>query len=129
MLAKPIRISQWPLVPALLAVTALGGCQAPAPLPPALTTQEIVEWSKSGKPPGEIIARIHESRAVYPLRAKEAHDLIEQGVDEGVVDEMLQTRVRQMEAFYRDLYSPPVHAHFYWSAWDHPFWWHRRCWP
>lgn len=93
---------------ALLAFLALtSGCQTYVVRREPLTTGQVIQMSAERLPPEEIIRRIRESRTVYILRARDVKDLLEKGVDERVVDEMLDSRLRDVERYYR--YSHPYY--------------------
>ena len=104
--------------PVLLAgglLLLLSGCHAgPEYRPEPLTREQILEMVRAGRPPDEIIQMIRESRTVYVLHARDVKDLLDKGVPEPVVDEMLQTRLRDLENYYRRYYyySPP-YPYFY----------------
>jgi len=85
-------------------VLAVAGCRTYVLRPQPLATAEIIRLSAEKRPPEEIIQRIRESHTVYLLRARDVKDLLEKGVDERVVDEMLETRIRDAEAYYRSWY-------------------------
>ncbi|MBI4601686.1 MAG: hypothetical protein HY721_06980 [Planctomycetes bacterium] len=108
----------------LLALAALSsavtGChyhhvRAPDPV----TTEEIIRWTKGGVPPDEIIRRIEDSRTVYRMDSKDVVDLHNQGVDQKVIDHMLETERRHIERRSRD----PWHHHHcdpYWCPYHSP---------
>jgi hypothetical protein len=106
------------------AAAAICGCQS-APPPEPLTTAEVIALSAEGKAPEEVIAEIRRSRTVYLLRARDVRDLLEKGVDERVVDFMLETRIRDLERrwayywypypYYYPWWGPHVHFGYYWS--------------
>ncbi len=99
-----------------LAALALGaGCRS-LPPPDPLTTQEVIALSVEGAAPEEIIREINDSRTVYVLRARDVKDLLERGVDERVVDHMLETRIRDVERYYRSLWY-----HYPYYGWG-PHW-------
>jgi len=109
-----------PLVTALLFTS----CQA-IPRPPPLTQDEIVQLSKEGTPPPEIIKHIGESLTVYSLGAKDVIRLHEEGVQDPVIDYMLTTEKwaieqKARERCYYYYYYPgpygypyqPYHSHY-----------------
>jgi len=65
---------------------------------PTLTTDEIVQLSKQGVRPNEIIARIKQSGSTYELLPSQLIDLAQRGVDVRVLDAMHTAR----EAALRD---------------------------
>jgi hypothetical protein len=78
-------------------------CASFGKIPPAPTTAEIVQLSKDGVPASEIIRRMEESRAVYPLSASELAHLRAQGVRDEVINYMQQTYISSVrdEEWYR----------------------------
>jgi hypothetical protein len=108
---------------ASLALAPLAGCQAPGPAPEPLSTERVLEFSAAGKAPEEIIGEIRKSRTVYVLRARDIKDLLDKGVDERVVDYMMETRIRDLERrFY--YYSYP-YPYYYGPFWPHiGLWYH-----
>lgn len=102
----------------ILAVAVLGmssGCYQVQPLPDPLPAARVVDMSGEGRSPEEIIGEIRKSRTVYFLRSGEVKALLEQGVDERVVDYMLETRIRDLERRHRYDYYP------YWYPY-YPYW-------
>lgn len=81
--------------------------------------------SKDGQPAEAIIARMQESRAVYPLPASELAKLREQGVPDLVIDYMQQVyidSVRYMEwSRARDAYFP--YGPYPYSFRGRYYWW------
>ncbi|OPY70036.1 MAG: hypothetical protein A4E57_00789 [Syntrophorhabdaceae bacterium PtaU1.Bin034] len=73
----------------VLIVVIPTGCATTRPSP--LTVSQVVDLSKEGVPSGEIINRMKESRASYPLEASQLARLKEQGVSDPVIDYMQQT--------------------------------------
>lgn len=115
---------------ALLASLALllGGCVTAPPRPPAPTTDEIVQMAKDGIPAAEIIQRLEESRALYPLKASQLAQLRQDGVPDEVIDYMQQTLIeteRMREAMReRDrmwMYGYPYYPPYPWGYWRRPY--------
>ena len=112
------------------------GCRTYVVRPEPLTTVEIIELSRENRTPEEIIQTMKESRTVYQLKAVDVRDLLEKGVDERVVDEMLETRIRDLEDRYRYRYYPypyyyrypyyhPAHGPYHFSgSWSGAFCWY-----
>lgn len=71
--------------------------------------------SEEGRSPEEIITRIKQSETIYSLRARDVWDLIERGVDDRVVDYMMETRLRELESLYRNQY-------YYYGYYPGPYW-------
>ncbi len=103
---------------------ALGGCASYPPRPPAPTVDEIVQLSREGLAPAEIIRRIDESDGLYPLKASELARLREQGVSDDVIDHMQQTlleatrareAMRERERMW--MYGYPGFPGYPWGYW------------
>jgi hypothetical protein len=93
---------------ALLAVLLAGCAGMQRPPPPSL--EEVVQMSKAGTPAEDIIRRLQDSRAVYPLTGSQIAKLHEQGVPDTVLDYMqtaYMDRVRWESRMY----------------YDSPYWW------
>lgn len=73
----------------------------PKPVP-NLSTQELVELSKQGVPPDEIIRRIKDSHSQYALNAQEVVALSQQGVDAKVLDFIQQAREEAIRDSFAD---------------------------
>jgi hypothetical protein len=71
----------------ILAVVLLSGC-ASLHRPPPPSLEQVVEMGRAGTPPEEIVRRLEESRAVYPLSGSQIARLHEQGVPDAVLDYM-----------------------------------------
>jgi hypothetical protein len=83
------------------------GCRSYAVRRDPLTTAQVIQLSQEKRPPEEVIQKIRESRTVYILHARDVKDLLDRGVDERVVDEMLQTRIHDLENYYQSWYYYP----------------------
>ncbi|MBI4586143.1 MAG: hypothetical protein HY717_19200 [Planctomycetes bacterium] len=70
-----------------------------------VSVEQVVSLTKQGKTPEEIINLIYDSRTVYHLHARDIKNLIDQGVDEKVVDFMMETQIKDLERYYRAYYS------------------------
>jgi hypothetical protein len=123
-----MRGLRWIVV--VVVLSAVGGCAslgAPRPKPPTL--DEIVEMSKAGTPPEEIIKRLEDSYAVYRLSAADVVKLHEQGVSDKVLDYMHEEELREIR---RDEAFRAYHYYgwpYYWgpyNAWPPPHYRHRR---
>lgn len=114
----------------VLAFTVAGCATFGEPLPPPPTLAEIVESSKAGQPPTQIIERMQRSRAVYRLQASELARLREQGVADEVIDYMQRVHlevVRFEESIRaRQYYGPGWGPWGHGSGWRDPFWPYRR---
>jgi hypothetical protein len=92
----------------------LGGCTYPqVPPPEPFPETEIIRLSKEGVPPNDIIAKIRASRTVYILDARDVVKLHEAGVDDKVIDYMLDTHRWAIEHRAR------VDGYYYWYG---PYW-------
>ena len=108
----------------LLAVLFLTGCET-TPRPPPPTIDQVVQWSNEKMPPEEIIARMRESRAVYPLSASHLADLRTRGVSDKVIDYMQQAFIaaERYDEYLRTrdqyfFYGPGFYGPF-WSPYPH----------
>lgn len=109
---KALKMRQIPGCLALLAVPvilALAGCASMDRRPPP-SLDQIVEMSKAGKPPEEIVRELQETRAVYPLTGSQIAKLHEQGVPDSVLDYMQNAYMDRVRWESRMNY-------------DSPFWW------
>ena len=104
------------------------GCATSPPRPPAPTTDEIVQMSKDGLTPVEIIQRIDESGGLYALKASELANLREQGVSDEVIDHMQLTLIeatrareamRERERMW--MFGYPGYPGYPWGYWRRPF--------
>lgn len=90
-----MRLLNLPLLFVLIVVFA--GCASTRmarPEPPTL--DEIVAMSKAGTASDDIIKKLKESRAYYPLTASEITKLSNQGVSDAVLDYMYQVQLREI---------------------------------
>jgi len=107
---------------------SLAGCRyeiQEVPPPEPLTEMEIIRLSKEGVPPNDIITRIRNSRTVYILDAKDVVKLHETGVDDKVIDYMLETQRWAIENrarldryyWYGPYWAYPPPPGFGWYVW------------
>lgn len=94
------------MLAALVALSiALSGCAGMQRKPPP-SLAEVVQMSQDGVPAEEIVGRLRESRAVYPLSGSRLAQLREDGVQDEVLDYLQQAYVdsirRQERLYYRD---------------------------
>ena len=75
------------LLALLTGLVILAGCAGMDRRPPP-SLDQVVELSKAGTPPEEIIRELQETRAVYPLTGSQIAKLHEQGVPDTVLDYM-----------------------------------------
>lgn len=87
----------------------LGGCAGMDRKPPP-SLEQIVEMSKAGRPPEEIVRELQETRAVYPLTGSQIAKLHEQGVPDSVLDYMQNAYMDRVRWESR-------------MSYDSPFWW------
>jgi hypothetical protein len=105
----------------------LGAC-ATVQGPPPPSQEDIVALARSGAPAQEIIRRMHESGAVYPLSASQLARLREQGVPDEVIDYMHRTyidEVRRDEAMRQSFFYGPMFPPYYpyYFGPGRPPWW------
>ena len=75
-----------------LSLSLLAGCAYSVRTPhPPVTVPQIVEMSKAGVPPGDIVQKMHAAGTDYRLEASQLAQLQEQGVPEVVLNYMQQT--------------------------------------
>ena len=115
------------LLVGLLSLT-IGGCATYPPRPPAPTVEEIVQLSKDGLTPAEIIQRIDDSGGLYTLKASELARLREQGVSDEVIDHMQQVlidAIRAREAMRERermwMFGYPGYPGYPWGYWRRPY--------
>ncbi|HEY6863596.1 MAG TPA: hypothetical protein VI319_06810 [Burkholderiales bacterium] len=99
----------------IFSTLVLGAC-ATVQGPPPPTPDEIVALAKSGAPAQDIIRRMQESGAVYPLSASQLARLREQGVPDEVIDYMNRTyldEVRRREAMRQQFFYGPMFPPYY----------------
>ncbi len=106
---------------ALLALV-LAGCHREFVVVEQLRADQIVELTRQGQPPEEIIRKIHQSRTVYIMDAQDIVDLDKRGVDKAVIDCMIETHRRDLRRrrHHRDrvYFYPHPHVGFGWG----PYW-------
>ncbi len=88
------------------------GCQSSEMRREPVSTDQVLQMVSQGRPPEEIIRKIRESRTVYFLHARDVKELLDRGVPESVIDEMLQTRVREAE-LSSPYYGPYYYPYYY----------------
>ena len=113
--AKVQKLYTWRGLFGLLAIPLLSGCYTVQRFTP-VTAEEVVSLTRDGKKPEEIIAQIDQTGTVYNLKSRQVRALLDEGVDEQVVDHMLETRVEAERARARYYYYYPhyrsPHVHF-----------------
>jgi hypothetical protein len=93
----------------------VGGC-ATVQGPPPPSQEDIVALARSGASGQDIIRRMQESGAVYPLSASQLARLREQGVPDEVIDYMHRTyieEVRREEAMRQSFFYGPMYPPYY----------------
>ena len=87
-------------------------------LPSPVTPANVIEMTKEGKTPEEILEIIRHARMVYDLSVKEIKEMLDAEVKDDVIDYMNRTRAWQLSrAIQRQRY-------FSWGYYD-PYWWPR----
>ena len=114
--AKVQKLYTWRGLFGLLAIPLLSGCYTVQRFTP-VTAEEVVSLTRDGKEPEEIIAKIDQTGTVYNLKSRQIRALLDEGVDERVVDHMLETRVEAERARaryydYPHYHSPHIHFGF-----------------
>ncbi len=100
----------FPHLAAMFLVLSSGCAGLQRPSPPSI--EQIVEMAKAGKPAGEIVRELQESRAVYPLTASQIVKLHEQGVPDAVLDYMQNAYTESIRLNARMHYEGP---YFLWQ--------------
>ena len=98
----------WGLLAGLL-ILVLAGCAGMDRRPPP-SLEQVVDMSRAGTPPEEIIRELQETRAVYPLTGSQIARLHEQGVPDTVLDYMQNVYMDRIRRESR-------------MSYDSPFWW------
>lgn len=78
------------------ALAILTGCASVQSRPP-VTVERVLEMTRQGALPADIIAEMRDARTVYRLSASQLAKLREQGVDDEVLDYMQDTYLDEME--------------------------------
>ncbi len=106
-------MKSWTSVIVLLTFGLAAGCSAPGARTsgPHPTPRQVLDMTRAGKSPREIIADIRDSRQPYILNSGEVQELLRQGVDPKVVDAMLDSpyredRYRHLRSTYHETYLP-----------------------
>jgi hypothetical protein len=94
----------------LFAITLASGCYTINRVP-ALSAEQVVDLSKVGKSADEIITKIRETGTVYFLKSGQVRELLDKGVEETVVDYMLETRIEAEKARAQYDYGPHYYYH------------------
>jgi hypothetical protein len=116
------------LLPAVLIALslALGGCAGMQRKPPP-SLEEVIQMSRDGMPAQEIIDRLRETRAVYPLSGSRLAQLRDEGVSDEVLDYLQQAyidRIRWQErVYYHDPFwaSGCIGCYYYYRPWAAPY--------
>lgn len=107
--AKVQKLYNWRGLFGLLAIPLLSSCYTVQRFTP-VTAEEVVSLTRDGKEPEEIIAKIDQTGTVYNLKSRQVRTLLDEGVDERVVDHMLETRIKAERARARYYYQPHYHS-------------------
>jgi len=99
---------------AWVALIGVTGC-ATVNKVPAPSLADIVQMSEDGLADDEIIMRLRESNAVYPLSASKILDLDRQGVATPVLDYMQQAYIANERRLERLAYGEPYWRGHYWG--------------
>ncbi len=92
---KIMKTLELALIVAIIAlVSGCASTRLARPVPPTL--DEIVAMSKAGTTADEIIKKLKETRAYYPLTASEIAKLSSQGVPDSVLDYIHEVHLREV---------------------------------
>jgi hypothetical protein len=109
---------------ALLAAVALAGCATAEKRVP-MTLEQVIQHSKAGTPPADIINQLKESRTVFEVSGSQFAKLREEGVDDSVLDFIQRTYVASVEMDTRLRYQS-----MYWGyGWGYPYRPYYGGWP
>jgi hypothetical protein len=124
--------TKWPVSAArgarvIFFTLALAGC-ATVQRPPPPSPEDVVALARSGASAQDIIQRMQESGAVYPLSASQLARLREQGVPDAVIDYMHRAYiddVRREEAMRQSFFYGPMFPPYYpyYFGPGRPPWW------
>ncbi len=105
------------------AVCFVAACQSlRQPRPPPVTVSQIVEMTKAGVTPQQIIDQIRASETVYKMPASELIKLKEQGVSDDVINYMQQTYLESVRDEHPPHYYynyPPYYGYGYGYGWPY----------
>lgn len=109
---------------ALLAAVALAGCAGMEKRVP-MTLEQVIQQSKAGTPPADIINQLKESRTIFEVSGSQFAKLREEGVDDSVLDFIQRTYVASVEMDTRLRYQS-----MYWGyGWGYPYRPYYSGWP
>jgi hypothetical protein len=117
-----LRDNGWGFAAVLFVLTvgwliSTGGCASvPDERPAPVSVQEIIDMSKSGMPPDQIIQEISESQTVYRLEASQLADLEKQGVPPAVINYMQQTYLDSVRR------NSDLEDYDYWTQEEDGYW-------
>lgn len=127
-----LGLRRWALAAALCVIAFLAGCAMTA-RPDPLTLAQVIELSKSGTPPADIINRLRETRTVLQISGSQYAKLKADGVDDSVLDYLQQSYVRAVELDTRFRYQghywggygfgPGYPFRPYYGAWPYWYYW------
>ena len=92
-----------------------------------VTLEQVIQMSKAGTPPADIINKLKESRSVFMLSGSQFARLHEDGVDDSVLDYLqniyvasvdMDARLRYQSMYWGYGWGPPYRS--YYGAW--PYW-------
>lgn len=109
---------------ALSAAIALTGCATTTKRVP-MTLEQVIQQSKAGTPPADIINQLKDSRSVFEVSGSQFAKLREEGVDDSVLDFIQRTYVASVEMDTRLRYQS-----MYWGyGWGYPYRPYYGGWP
>ena len=121
---RPMRRSamQWALI--VLAAAVMTACATFEKREP-VTLEQVIQMSKAGTPPADIINKLKDSRTVFALSGSQFAKLREDGVDDTVLDYIQGTYVASVEMDTRLRYQS-----MYWGyGWGSPYRPYYGPWP
>ena len=89
-------------------------------------TEEIIQLSKTGSAPEEIIREIRDSQTIYRMDSDDVIELHKAGVNKDVIDYMMETEKKAAERRYRYHYDPYYYGspHHHYHHHPHYGWWY-----
>lgn len=123
---RPMRISAVRLALLLLVCAVMTACATTQKREP-VTLEQVIQMSKAGTPPADIINKLKESRSVFMLSGSQFAKLREDGVDDSVLDFLqsiyiasvdMDARLRYQSMYWGYGWGPSYRS--YYGAW--PYW-------
>ena len=110
------------LIFVLLALSHVG-CHREYIVREPVTAEQIIELTRQGHSPEEIIRKIDRSRTIYVMDSQDIVNLSKKGVDQKVIDHMMETHRRDLRRrrYYDDRVYFYPHPYIGFGWWG-PYW-------